>query len=139
MIVGSAAEIGRGAGEQLGLGRHLGVDLHADDDLPVAGGAGDEVLRIGRSGFDEVEISDDLVEPARQAALRASRAGDAVSVHTALSEALVLQKEAHMKTEVLLAELAEWDNFQSILSLTRDILNRQKSLTERARHYAREN
>jgi len=86
-----------------------------------------------------IEISDDLVEPARQAALRASRAGDAVSVHTALSEALVLQKEAHMKTEILLAELAEWDNFQSILSLTRDILNRQKSLTERARHYAKEN
>ena len=53
MIVGRAAEIGRGAREQLRLGCHLGVDLHADDDLPVAGGAGDEVLRIGRSGVDE--------------------------------------------------------------------------------------
>ena len=86
-----------------------------------------------------IEISDDLVEPARQAALRASRAGDAVSVHTALAEALALQEEARIKTEILLGELAEWDNFQSVLSLTRDILNRQKSLTERARHYAKEN
>ena len=79
------------------------------------------------------------MEPARQAALRASRAGDLVSVHAALSEALALQEAARVKTEVLLAELAEWDNFQSVLSLTRDILNRQKSLTERARQYAKEN
>jgi len=86
-----------------------------------------------------IEISDDLVEPARKAALRASREEDLVSIHAALSEALALQEEARMKTEILLAELAEWDNFQSVLSLTRDILNRQKSLTERARHYAKEN
>jgi hypothetical protein len=37
--VGLAAELGRGAGEQLGVGRHLGMDFHADDDFPVAGGA----------------------------------------------------------------------------------------------------
>jgi hypothetical protein len=86
-----------------------------------------------------VEISEDLVEPARQAVLRASRTEDVEELHTALTEALALQDEARAKTEVLLAELAEWDNFQSVLSLTRDILNRQKSLTERARHYAKEN
>ena len=71
--------------------------------------------------------------------MRASRTDDIEEIHAALSEALSLQTEARMKTEILLAELAEWDNFQSVLSLTRDILNRQKSLTERARHYAKEN
>ncbi len=86
-----------------------------------------------------VEISEDLVEPARQAVMRASHTEDAEELHAALTEALALQDEARAKTEILLAELAEWDNFQSVLSLTRDILNRQKSLTERARHYAKEN
>ena len=42
MRVGLAAELGRGAGEQLGLRRHLGMDLHADDDFPVAGRAFDQ-------------------------------------------------------------------------------------------------
>jgi hypothetical protein len=38
----------------------------------------------------------------------------------------------------LLDELAEWDNFQNILALTRDILNRQKALRERTQRYASE-
>ncbi len=42
MAVGRAAEFGRGAGKQLRLARHLGMDFEADDDFPVAGGAGDE-------------------------------------------------------------------------------------------------
>jgi hypothetical protein len=36
LAVGLAAEGGRGAGEQLGLGSDLGMDLHADDDFPIA-------------------------------------------------------------------------------------------------------
>ena len=43
MVVGSAPELGRGAGEQLRLGKDLGMDLHADHDLPVAGAAGNEL------------------------------------------------------------------------------------------------
>jgi hypothetical protein len=86
-----------------------------------------------------IEISDDLVEPAREAAQRASGAKDSTTAQIAIAEALELEGRAIAKTEQLLAELAEWDNFQSVLSLTRDILNRQKSLTERARHYAKEN
>jgi hypothetical protein len=85
-----------------------------------------------------IEISDDLVEPAREATLRASQTRDLQDAHAALSQSLALQSEARAKTELLLAELAEWDNFQSVLSLTRDILNRQKSLTERARQYAKD-
>ena len=44
-----AAELGRGAGEQLGIGGDLGMDLHADDDFPVAGRAADEVRCRSRS------------------------------------------------------------------------------------------
>ncbi len=44
------AEAHRRAREQLGVGGHLRVDLEADHHLPVAGGAGDEVLRIGMGG-----------------------------------------------------------------------------------------
>jgi hypothetical protein len=43
-----------------------------------------------------------------------------------------------LKVEKLLEMLAEWDNYQSILSLTRDILNGQKNLSERTREYAKE-
>ncbi len=43
MRVGLAAELGRGAGEELGFRRHLGVDLEADHDLPVARRALDEL------------------------------------------------------------------------------------------------
>ena len=41
-----AAEFGRGAGEQLGVGGDLRVHLHADHDLPVAGRAFDEVAPL---------------------------------------------------------------------------------------------
>ena len=42
VAVGLAAEFGRGAGKQLRVRGDLGVHLHADDDLPVAGCAFDE-------------------------------------------------------------------------------------------------
>jgi hypothetical protein len=86
-----------------------------------------------------IEITEDLIEPARASAQSASRATDPAAAQTAIADALELEGQAIVKTEQLLAELAEWDNFQSVLSLTRDILNRQKSLAERARHYAKEN
>ena len=41
--IGLAAELGRGAREQLGVRGHLGMDLEADHDLPVAGRALDEL------------------------------------------------------------------------------------------------
>jgi len=41
--IGFGAEGGRGAGEQLGPAGDLGVNLHADDDFPVAGGPGNHL------------------------------------------------------------------------------------------------
>src|SRR5262245_26492317 len=43
------AECGRSAGEQLGLRDDLRVHLHADDDLPIAGGALDELAGFFRN------------------------------------------------------------------------------------------
>ena len=48
MRVRLAAESRRGAGEELRLARHLRMDLHADDDFPVAGRAFEELLMIER-------------------------------------------------------------------------------------------
>ena len=45
--VGRRAERGRRAGEQLRPGNHLGMNLHADDDFPVAGGALDQLSGVG--------------------------------------------------------------------------------------------
>ena len=47
MLVRPRAECGGRAGEQLGVGSHLRVHFQADDDFPVAGGAGDQLVRAG--------------------------------------------------------------------------------------------
>jgi hypothetical protein len=53
VIVRAATESRWGAREKLRFGRDLRVHLEADDDLPVAGRAGDQILRIGIAAFDE--------------------------------------------------------------------------------------
>ncbi len=47
MAVGLGAELGGSAGEQLGARSDLRVHLEADDDLPLASGALDQVLGVG--------------------------------------------------------------------------------------------
>ncbi len=46
VVVRLGAELGGGAGEQLRLARHLGVDLHADDHLPIVEAALDQLLGV---------------------------------------------------------------------------------------------
>ena len=41
-VLGSAPNVGRRAGEQLGVGDHLGMDFQPQDDFPVAGFAFDQ-------------------------------------------------------------------------------------------------
>jgi hypothetical protein len=55
-----------------------------------------------------------------------------------LKSAVQNQKKTLAKIDALLEKLAEWDNFQSVLTLTRDILNGQKSLRERTRQAAKD-
>ena len=55
---------------------------------------------------------------------------------TAAYDQQVAADEARSRS--LLEQLAEWDNYQSILTLTRDLLNGQKNLSERTRQYIQE-
>jgi hypothetical protein len=80
-------------------------------------------------------------ESALAAALELDRAQKASTVEdaaAALAAAHEHQAEALRRVELLLESLAEWDNFQNVLTLTRDILQRQKALRDRTRRYAQE-
>ena len=55
-----------------------------------------------------------------------------------LATAIDRHTEGIASLERLREHLAEWDNFQSVLSLTRDILNRQRNLIEHTRQFARD-
>jgi len=85
-----------------------------------------------------LEISEDLAGSASDALVRAQDTVDLARLHTELGTAIDLQKKAVVKIERLLELLSEWDNFQSVLSLTRDILNGEKSLNDRTRQYLKE-
>jgi hypothetical protein len=61
-----------------------------------------------------------------------SRAQVAQELENAGQHAQLVEKGV----ELLLAELSEWDNFQNVLTLARDILNRQKALHERTQALA---
>ncbi len=63
-------------------------------------------------------------------------AGDLESASNALAEADLRLTELRATMDRLTGELGEWDSLQSVLSLTRDILSRQKNLKERTRKAA---
>ena len=85
-----------------------------------------------------LEISEDHVRAAVEALDSAEKALDASAVQTALELASASETRALERLETLLEELSEWDNFQNILTLARDILNRQKALRERTQQFASE-
>lgn len=85
-----------------------------------------------------LQISEDHGVLAATALSSAQDTVDVRKVHAALAAASTEQQKAMEKLDQLLGLLAEWDNFQSVLSLTRDILNGQKTLIERTRQHAKE-
>lgn len=85
-----------------------------------------------------LSISDEEVQEASLALDQAERALDMSTRIDALAQASELQTGALAKMDLLLEKLAEWDNFQNVLALMRDILNRQKNLLERTEQYATE-
>lgn len=85
-----------------------------------------------------LQISEDHGIQAANALSSAQDTVDVGKVHAALVAASGEQQKALEKLDRLLGLLAEWDNFQSVLSLTRDILNGQKTLIERTRQHAKE-
>ncbi len=112
-------------------------DLAAAADQGKLGAAGFARNLIALVGL-ALEISEDHVRAAVVALDEAERALEAPARREALARAAELQSLSHARIEDLLEELAEWDNFQNILALTRDILNRQKALRERTQRYASE-
>ncbi len=91
-----------------------------------------EVLGLG------LQASDEHSAAAVDALMVANDAASIEEVYDALGAAERAQRATLTSIEALLERLAEWDNFQSVLALTKDILNRQKSLLERTRLYEKE-
>lgn len=66
----------------------------------------------------------------------ATAARDAEVLAHRVDEASDAARDGALLVEALLERLSEWDNYQSVLSLTRDLLERQKTLSERTRRFA---
>ncbi len=110
----------------------------ADEERAASGtpsGLADRLLRIAGLALEVSEVD----VPAATAALaRAQEASEPARLHSELNLAAENQKIVVDKLENLLEWLAEWDNYQSVLSLTRDILNGQKTLQERTKAFAKD-
>lgn len=132
----------------------LDTRLAAQLDERFAAGAWRELAqecasgRLSSTGFAPtlvrlVQLALEASEEHAAAAVAAlDRAGEADSpalVASALEEALGHAQRVEAKLEALLDELSEWDNFQNVLTLARDILNRQKALRDRTQQFATEN
>lgn len=110
------------------------VDAWRDFNAAVRGGQvtteGVPRQLIGLMGL-ALDLAVDDSPAAVDALDRATRASDVSGAHTALSEAQQSQARVQQHLAELLDQLAEWDNYQAILTLTRDILTRQKSVRDR--------
>jgi hypothetical protein len=107
-------------------------------------------LRAGSHGSPEfagrlVELTElalivsEEAAPTSVAALEAAVASaDSADLRSTLAVAGQTQRAGIAALERLRTALAEWDNFQSVLTLTRDILNRQRNLIEHTRAFARD-
>jgi hypothetical protein len=85
-----------------------------------------------------LEISEDHVTAAVEALGAAEAAGVAAEAAASLERAGEAVDRVLARTEDLLAALAEWDNFQNVLTLTRDILSRQKEIRDRTQQFAQD-
>lgn len=103
--------------------------------------------RLGAGGFAAklVGLVDIALEISEGHAPAATAALDRVELNLEtpqaadeLAAAIEAMTGAVDQMNLLLAKLAEWDNFQNVLTLTRDILNRQRNLKERTEKLATE-
>lgn len=84
-------------------------------------------------------ISEDSAEAASAGLTGARTANDPQTAETMVAAALDALDRSVTSLEALTTRLGEWDNFQSVLTLTKDLLNRQKNLTERTKKFAEGN
>ncbi len=102
--------------------------------LGTAGLAGNLTAILGVA----FTISEDHTAGASDALERAQDATDASTLRAQLEIAKREQGQALERIEDLLERLSEWDSFQSVLVLTRDILERQSNLRQRTQKFATE-
>jgi hypothetical protein len=123
----------KGRGFDAAPWRELGEASRAN---AIAGtGLAGKLVDIGTLAL---EISEDLAADATDQLSKACEAVDIAKAHEFLARAADRQKAMLARIDLLLERLAEWDNFQSVLSLTRDILNAQKGVSERTKAAAKE-
>jgi hypothetical protein len=98
--------------------------------------------RLGAPGFARhlvelvalaLEVGEDRAVAAAEALAEAQAAPEAAARADALARAIELQSDTLAGIEELQGRLAEWDSFQSVLTLTRDILGRQRALRDRTK------
>lgn len=113
-----------------------------DAELWSALFAAHDAGRLGTAGFADnlialsrasLAIATEAAPASRAAVEDATRSGEVLA---ALELAIERQRETLADIEGLLGRLAEWDNFQSVLSLTREVLERQRALKERTKELA---
>ena len=104
--------------------------------------------RLGQSDFADklveivglaLSISEGNAQGAIDGLRRAQDEHDFTVAYDTLVDVSELQSDAASKIEALLALLSEWDNYQSVLSSTRDLLSRQKNLLDRTREHYKDN
>lgn len=80
-----------------------------------------------------LDVSGDLAPRAAQALADARLASEARARPEALRAALAAEEEALARLDLLLEKLDEWEDFQEILTLFRDLVEDQRDLNARAR------
>ena len=106
----------------------------ASGALPTSGFAANLCRLVGMG----IAITDGPASTAARELDAAERALEPTERLDALMRAAESQTASLEAIDALLDELAEWDNFQNVLSLTRDLVNRQKALRERTQRFAAE-
>ena len=113
--------------------RETSIEERAASGTP--GGLADRLLAIAGVAL---EVSETAAPNATAALARAQQTKDLAKIHAELTAASDAEKAVVERIERLLEMLAEWDNYQSVLSLTHDILNGQKNLKERTKNFAKD-
>ncbi len=93
---------------------------------------------LGADLLKLVGFSLEISEQHTAAMSEALKNGAGLPPAEALALAYAEGQAASAAIDKLLTRLGEWDNFQSMLTLTRDIIKRQRNVRERTRKYAEE-
>jgi len=105
---------------------------HPSTDSKNTGLAGRLVTIVGMA----LTISEDQARTIVDELTNALDSSDRQELLESLDIALATQEAALESANTLLELLAEWDNYNSILTMTRDLINRQRNLKERTKQFA---